>query len=432
MARKCKNGKSCGNSCIAKWKRCLKDFSDDISSSLDKLREKIFMTEEEIFNRAVSKLSEIPKKSGTKAAGGNLLSPAEGKLYLEYYEKGLDLERRVKRVDVSDELVDRVWNEMYKKEKDLQKELGITEKEARSLRNFRLKKVIKGLKTKGSPAKEILLESWTKPGTEDTVDAIKRGKAVLKSLLEADFKSEVGQEYNWMSSFQLDHAIAGTLGGGDNIDNWLWLQSAVNQEKGAIENQAKNKKFNSPEEEQDWVRSELIEKIRIQANRTQEQYEEELKKKADQDDKKLKQEKKAREFRDSNPSSEEAAKEFNSSSGKKLKSYMKAYVAETNLESDTKGAYRPIFKIKPSGRTGSEYPKLGSMRALLKLRTGSDDEAILKKEIKSLVDDVLADSKSRGITSEQSLRRLLGNFPPKNGISNELFQEIVNNVDSML
>ena len=69
------------------------------------------------------------------------------------------------------------------------------------------KDVVRALNSKGSPPKEMKEEAGWK-GSE-------RSEAVLKSLMDNDFKDVLGEKLPWGQGLQLDHRMAGSVGGKD-------------------------------------------------------------------------------------------------------------------------------------------------------------------------------------------------------------------------
>ena len=192
-------------------------------------------------NDAVKTL-EGTAKGSKKKAGDNLQDPDEANKYADFYEQGKDKTFKPKH-DVSDAEV----NAVIKQLKD-EKEWG---------------KVSGSLASKGSPEEAMRQEAWGDKSKEATEA---RGKAVLKSLMDNEFRDVLGNELAWTSGMQLDHRLAGTQGGKDNPKNWIWISTASNQVKGTIEAEAGPKlrsgKLKSAAESEKFIQQGLVAKLR--------------------------------------------------------------------------------------------------------------------------------------------------------------------------
>jgi hypothetical protein len=153
---------------------------------------------------------------GRKIGGDNLQDPADAAKYAEFYESGGDKKYKTK-FDTSPEEVNFVIKRM-KDEKNWSK-------------------VSAALGNKGTPEASMRQEAWG----DQPADA--RAKAVLKSLMDNEFKDVLGNELAWNSGMQLDHKLAGSMGGKDRPDNWIWVSAPTNQVKGSIEMEIKAKKL---------------------------------------------------------------------------------------------------------------------------------------------------------------------------------------------
>ena len=102
------------------------------------------------------------------------------------------------------------------------------------------------------------VQAWGEKGSEE------RGRAVLKSLMDNDFKDVNGDTLPWRSGMQLDHKLAGSMGGKDSPDNWIWVSGPTNQVKGSIENEVKRKGLKGQAAE-DYVRATLITRLKENA-----------------------------------------------------------------------------------------------------------------------------------------------------------------------
>ena len=147
-----------------------------------------------------------------KTGGDNLQEPAQAAKYASFYENDKDLSYKAPK-NTSDAVVKETLERL--KEDDPKQYTA----------------VMKSLNSKGSPEKTMKAEAGWK-GSE-------RGEAVLKSLMDNEFKDVLGEPAPWGQGLQLDHRTAGSVGGKDLPSNWIWISTATNQSKGGYEAAAK-------------------------------------------------------------------------------------------------------------------------------------------------------------------------------------------------
>ena len=189
---------------------------------------------------AVVDTLEATKAGGKKKGGDNLQDPRAAAKYAKFYENRGDETFKVKG-NTSDKEIDFVID-------SLKAEGAWSGKDGAG----------SALKGKGSPEKSMELEAWGKSKSEE------RGRAVLKSLMDNDFKDVNGDMLPWRSGMQLDHKLAGSMGGKDTPDNWIWVSGPTNQVKGNIEDKVKKRGLKGREAE-DFVRAALVTKLKENA-----------------------------------------------------------------------------------------------------------------------------------------------------------------------
>ena len=181
---------------------------------------------------------EGTKSGGRKKGGDNLQDPKAAAKYADFYERKGD-ETFKPKGNTSDKEIDFVID---------------------SLRADGKWSVVSGsLAGKGKPEANMEKEAWGKSGGSP-----ERTRAVLKSLMDSDFKDVNGDTLPWNSGMQLEHKLAGSMGGKDSPDNWLWISTATNQTKANFEKEVKIKGMKGQEAE-DFVRAGLIVKLRENA-----------------------------------------------------------------------------------------------------------------------------------------------------------------------
>ena len=211
---------------------------EQLSRVVEAKRKKGFSAEQGLAaSRAIDTLAGTATGS-RKIGGDNLQDPAAAAKMAEFYANGKDKTYKAP-YDYPPEIVEFVvermksegtWTDAYKK-----------------------------LSIKGSPEASVKKEAWG----DQPSDA--RAKAVLKSLMDNDFKDVLGNELAWTSAMQLDHRLAGSMGGKDTPDNWIWISAPTNQVKGDIEKNIKTKKLVGEEAER-FLKESLLVKLEKNAS----------------------------------------------------------------------------------------------------------------------------------------------------------------------
>lgn len=188
---------------------------------------------------AVRRLKYNPS-GGKKVGGDNLQSPEQAGKYVEFYAQRKDLTYKAP-FDTDPKVVKATLAQ-------LKEEMPSAE----------YTKLVTALSGKGSPEKaQFKAAGWT--------STRERGEAVLKSLMDNDFRDVLGQELSWRTGMQLDHRKAGSSGGSDRPNNWIWISSASNQAKGSIERELKSKKM-SGEEAEKFLNTKLVATLKQNAS----------------------------------------------------------------------------------------------------------------------------------------------------------------------
>ena len=331
----------------------------DLMRIANATKDGLSMEQAERVNEAVKTLEGT--KSGTKKQGGaNLQDPDEARKYAEFYEQNKDKTFKPKH-DVSEAEV----NAVIKQLKD-EKEWG---------------KVSGALAGKGSPEEAMREEAWG-PKSKEATEA--RGKAVLKSLMDNEFKDVLGNELPWRSGMQLDHRLAGTQGGKDDPKNWIWISTASNQVKGGLELDASKKikagKLSPGPEAEKYIQQGLIKKLRDNAAMSKEDV---AKAKAAGATAAAEKDMRRRAMRENLPlkPKSQIESQINAAKAGELKDMMRASVRE--------GAGGSAWVKGTRGRTGD--PDTKAMKAIAKLRWGipltSEDEKAIGRAIGGSNDD---------------------------------------------
>jgi hypothetical protein len=322
------------------------------------------------------------KAGGKKESGANLQEPADAAKYAEFYEKRLDLQHKAPR-NIDPEVA-----------------RGVLENLKSEMEGPEYTKLKSALEGKGSPTKEQREEAGWK-GDE-------RAVAVLKSLMDNEFKDVHGNELSWRQGLQLDHKQAGSTGGKDTPDNWIWISTASNQVKGGMEAAAKKLKGASAEEKEEYIRQGLIEKLRKNASMSRSEYEQAKGAGAAKDAAKKDFE---RAMRDNLPlmDPKSRSERIGSASNQELEAMMKASVPEgKNPETNRSRSNRPILSGGGSERVRKAKGNAQEMRAILKTRWGDKLE---DSDLRAL-GQVLKKSTGSTKSNEDKLKELFGNFPP--------------------
>jgi len=328
---------------------------------------------------AIAKL-RAEKAGGLKQSGANLQDPTAAAKYSSFYAKGED--KTFKPPRNTDPAVARAVLQQIKEE---------SPREFPAIRN--------ALGGKGSPTKEQVAAAGWK-GDE-------RAVAVLKSLMDNDFKDVHGQDLSWRQGLQLDHREAGSTGGKDEPKNWIWISTATNQAKGGLE-AAASKLNATPQEKEAYIRGGLIKKLDENAKMSAEDLEKIRGAGATKDAKKVELQ---QAMKDNLPlmDPKERENQINSSTGDRLKAMVKGSAGTgKNPETGRNIATRPILSGGNGARVRKDYGSVPQMKALLKLRWGHDLTTDDLKQIGS----ILKSSTGSAKPPEGKLAELLGNFPP--------------------
>ena len=333
---------------------------------------------------AVEKLKE--GAGGKKEGGANLQDPGEAKRYAEFYEKKQDLTYKAP-MDTNPKVV-----------KETLRQLREEDPEA-------YKSTVSALNGKGSPTKEQLAEAGWKGSSE-------RGEAVLKSLMDNDFKDVNGQDLSWRQGLQLDHKQAGSTGGTDTPSNWIWISTATNQAKGGMEAAAR-KKGGSPAEKEEYIRQGLIGKLRKNAEMSKEDV---AKAKGAGAAKAQAKAQQANALRDNLPlmTPAQRATRINDADGKEMQSVLKASVASgKNPETNRKTSYRPVLSGGSGERVRKAYGTVPQMKSIARMRW---DQKLDESDLRNIGGVLKA---STGSTKSRSdlLNEMLGNFPRSTGLT---------------
>lgn len=346
---------------------------------------------------AVGSLAGETQAGGKKKGGDNLQEPAEAEKYAKFYEAGKDLTYKPPH-DTSPEEVKAVLAEL----KD-------------TLDNKEYRAVLSALGGKGSPTKEQVQEAgWT--------NKAERGEAVLKSLMDNDFKDVNGNFLSWRQGLQLDHRLAGSQGGSDRPDNWIWISTATNQTKGSIEAQVKREVATGKipaSQGAARINEILIGKLKENAAMTPDQV---AQAKNAGSAKILETAQKVTALRDNLPlmTPEQRLAQIDSAKGSALKDLMKA--STTTADG---GGYRPVVSGGDGARTRSSYPSVAASKALMKARWGLPLSGGDMKAIASIINESTGSSKS----NKELLDILLGEkFKPATPLSKEQMDEILTNI----
>ena len=380
---------------IAEGKQCRKGKEIDPNSKdpAERLLAKLTLKAEEKLGRgliadevstakaAISRLLS-EKAGGKKESGANLQDPGQAAEYADFYQNNKDLSYKAPK-NISPEVV----RDTLQSLKD----------EMSGPEYVKFKSALEG---KGSPTKKQRAEAgWS--GDERSV-------AVLKSLMDNDFKDVHGNDLSWRQGLQLDHRQAGSTGGKDTPDNWIWISAATNQTKGGLEAAARKMKNASPEEKEEFIRQGLIKKLRDNASMSKAEYAKAKGAGAAKDAAKKEFE---RAMRDNLPLMDKKSRsdKIASAPNKELEAMMKASVPEgKNPVTNRARSNRPIL----SGGNGERVRKAkGSgpeMRAILKARWGDKLE---DSDLKAL-GGVLKKSTGSTKSNKEKLDELFGNFPP--------------------
>jgi hypothetical protein len=313
---------------------------------------------------------------GRKIGGDNLQDPANAAKYVEFYERGGDKTHKPKYDTSKEELEFAV--------KRMQDEKIWTNSK-------------KALNAKGSPEASMRQEAWG----DQPADA--RAKAVLKSLMDNEFKDVLGNELPWNSGMQLDHKLAGSMGGKDTPDNWVWISAPTNQVKGSIELEIKAKKLTGEAADKF-----LSEKLIATLNNNASMSESEVAKIKNQGSAAAAAKAEFRAALRQNlplkPLSQ-IEKQINGAKTPELKSLMQA---------STYGE-KPAALLKKSIRGQTDYPSVPQMKAFLRMRWGFE---LGRNDLQKIAEAIVS-SKFDKRSPSKILEVIEERFGPPRGLSTE-------------
>lgn len=377
----CNSGNyQCGAICIPDSKACTKGLTGQEASTLAELDMLVALANKHSISKleagrvasAVEAFLKGTTEGAKKKAGDNLQDPAVAKQYAEFYAAGKDKTYKPK-ADTSINTVKAVLAEL---------------KASMPAKDFA--KLKSALGSKGTPTKAQLAEAGWK-GTNE------RAEAVLKSLLDNEFTDVLGNFTNWRTGLQLDHRLAGSMGGKDTPDNWLWISSATNQQKGAVEASVKKSGLTSPAEQEEFVRQGLIGLLERNAAMSADEVAS-IKAKGSAEVQATAGRIGA--IRDNFPlmSKELRLAKIAEAKATGLKDLFKGLVAKGQ-------SYR--FVPETGGRGRTTYPKASQAKALLIANQGGEPDL---QELKGIVDKMVANG---NYTAETAIAKMFASFPPK-------------------
>jgi len=326
-------------------------------------------------------------KPGYKKTGGdNLQDPGEAGKYADFYAKDKDLSYKAPR-DTRPEVVAETLARL--KEDDPAQYTA----------------VMKSLNSKGSPEKTMKAEAGWK-GNE-------RGEAVLKSLMDNDFKDVLGNPAPWGQGLQLDHRTAGSVGGKDKPNNWIWISTATNQSKGGFEAAAKKMTSSSGAEKEAFIKQSLIKSLQANAKMTSAQVKEVKAKGAAKVAEKAEGAAKARKVLPTMTPAQRGAL-ISKATGPQMKEMLKASVIEgKNPATGRPSSYRPVLSGGNGARVRKDYGTVPQMKSLMKMRW---DEKLDSGDLKNIGGILKASTGSTRSRSDR-LAELMGNFPRSTGLT---------------
>lgn len=397
---------------IADGSKCRKgkEISPDSTDPVERMLAKLTIKAEEKLGRGLTADEAITAKTaieklvsekagGKKESGANLQDPTQAADYADFYQSNKDLSYKAPRnVDprVARDVLEGLRDEMPSKD------------------YTQLKSALEG---KGSPTKEQRDEAGWK-GDE-------RAVAVLKSLMDNDFKDVHGNDLSWRQGLQLDHKKAGSTGGKDTPDNWIWISTATNQTKGGLEAAAKKMKDATPEQKEEFIRNGLIEKLRANASMSKADYEAAKGAGAARDAQKKEFE---RAMRDNLPLMDSKARgeRIATAGNKELEAMMKASVPEgKNPVTNRERSNRPVLSGGNGERVRKAKGSASEMRAILKARWGDKLE---DSDLKAL-GQMLKKSTGSNKPAKEKLDELFGNFPPTTPLSQAQLNAIISHAE---
>jgi len=338
----------------------------------------------------VSKAVEALKATvagGPKQGGDNLQEPEMAAKYASFYEAKKDISYKPPG-NTSNAEVKAVLAQL----KD-----EIPAKEYQAIKNK--------LASKGTPSPEQKAE-WKDKGGNSA-----RGEAVLKSLMDNNFKTVMGEEVSWNQGMQLDHKQAGSTGGKDTPSNWIWISSPTNQTKGGLEAAVSGKNL-TPQQTETVIRQGLITKLNQNASMTSAQV---ASAKSAGSAKVTAKAQQVQAVKDNFPlmKPSQLKQRIDGAKGADLKLMMQGSVSSVkNPATGRKASYR---MMKPDSRGGrGAYPRTEEMRSLMRVRWG---QSLSKADLNNMGSTLTYfGAKTRQQRSDK-LDELLGNFPPTSGLT---------------
>ncbi len=326
---------------------------------------------------AVSSLAGETEAGAKKKGGDNLQDPAEAAKYEAFYAAGKDQTYKAPH-NTSPEEIKAVLAEL----KDT-----LEPKEYRA--------VLNALGGKGSPTKEqVEAAGWT--------NKAERGEAVLKSLMDNEFRDVNGTFLSWRQGLQLDHRRAGAVGGGDTPDNWIWISSPTNQTKGSIEMQVKKELSSGklkPEDAGARINEILVKKLGENAKMSPEAV---AKAKEAGSMEVVAKAQAAQAMRDNLPlmPADQRLSLIDGANKNDLKTLMKA-----STTTEDGGGYRPVVTGGGGARVRNDYPSTEAIRSLLKARWGVNVSSNDLQNIAEIVNSSTGSSKSNSALLSELLEK---------------------------
>jgi hypothetical protein len=338
-------------------------------------------------DHAVAKLKG-EKAGGPKEGGQNLQDPKQAKKYAEFYEQKKDLTYKAPK-DTPPEVVQATLDKL---------KAETTPQEYQS--------IVRTLESKGSPTAEMReAAGWSKDN--------KRSEAVLKSMMDNDFKDVQGNDLPWRQGLQLDHRQAGSVGGKDTPDNWIWISTATNQTKGGMEAAVQKRKDLSGPQKEDVIRKGLITKLNENANMTPQAV---AKVKADGAAKAASKQAATGNMKNALPTMTNAqrASTIDNATGPQLRTMAKASVADgKNPVTNRPTSYRPVLSGGDGARVRKDYGSVPEMKSLMKMRWDQPLSSADTRNIGTMLSKSTGSKKSKGALLDE----LMGNFPRTTGLT---------------
>jgi hypothetical protein len=286
------------------------------------------MTEKQVLRVAADikgRQKKAQPKQPKKRAGQGIMLPKEAEAFANFYAAG---GRPKQPRYVSDEELDSILDKLDPKER---------------------RAWIRKAASMGDPSR----------GEGNWASSEERARAVLKFLIGHDFKDATGVARDWRTEIQLDHGQGLKLGGKDDPSNWVILPISTNQRKGDIEkgviNEVKSGLIPMSQAKAE-VYKRLEKKLRENAAMSEEQVRKVYQAGFDREAEKARI---VKMHKDNLPlmTSEQRLSLIEGAKSKNLKLLFQA---------STYGFYR----LKKGSDERGDYPRVGAMRALIKMRWG--------------------------------------------------------------